>query len=653
MSGLTGLWNLDGRPVDGAIVGSMAATIAHRGGDHFGMFSRGPVGFACQLRRVTPESVAECQPLSDRLGNVLLFDGRIDNRADLLPALAAVGVTSDLPDSELVFAAWCEWGDAFLAKLQGDFALAVFDPRLQTLVLARDPVGCRPLYYWTNRKSFIFASEIKAIVAHPDVRAKPNEDLLADLFLLDQLPYEDDGETCFDGIRAVLPGYRLRVTPARTESEQFWDFDVGAQIRYHVYTDYSEHLRALMIEAVKRRMRSVYPVAVSTSGGLDSSIVLCIADDLRRGGAVNVPLLPVSYTPVDDPTTQENEFIRLLESERGLHVRRLSMGASGDVEYLQNAAWHSEMPHLDGGWCAETPLLAYASVQSARILMTGLWSDQLFFVTGYLVDLFKKLAWRDVARHLAEYTNWFLDVDPAYFRTRFCHELLLNLMPAALRSRLRPFRTSLARPRKQRFMSPELAVRVKRRRPRISHPRYATAHARNIYQAIRAKSHRLQFEADEKMTCRYGIEAVTPFLDRDVIAYLMSIPGDIQNHNGVPRALLRDAMRGILPEAICRRRWREEGTDSPVIERANQDAYLSTKTRLQSCKDLGLCSDARLVDADSLEFIGLEFWSRMFFSDKLNPSQLSPKGAYEDRTGHDEGQRPEAALFPAQTDHSR
>jgi asparagine synthase (glutamine-hydrolysing) len=597
MSGLAGLWNLDGRPADRALVFAVASTIAHRGGDHFGVWSGGAAGFACQLRRVTPESASECQPVVDGGGPVLLFDGRLDNREELLAEVTIDGLPRDAPDSTLVLAAWHEWGDGFLARLQGDFAVALFDPREQQLVLARDPVGCRPLYYWTDRRTLVFASEIKAIVAHPDVRTAPNEDLLADFFLLDRLPFDDEGQTFFQGIHAVRPGHRLRITPGHVHSAQFWDFDPLAQVRYGTYASYAEHLRDLLIQAVRRRMRSTYPVAVATSGGLDSSIVLCIADDLCRSGAVKVSLLPLSYTPEHDPSAEENQFIKLLESSRQLRVDRVPMGRPGEQDQLEHAAWHSEWPRLDDGWCAQRPMLAAANAQGARTLLTGLWSDQFFFVTGYLTDLFVKGAWREIPRHLEEYTRWFVDADAAYFRARFRRELLLNLTPDAIRVWLRPLRTALARPRNASLVSPEQTARVRRRRPSVRRPAAASAHARNTHQAVRAQSRRLQFEADEKLATSCAIEPLTPFLDREVIAYLMSIPGEIQNRDGVPRALLREAMRGIVPEAILGRRWRNESM-----------------------------SRARDTGARSPEAIALEIWSRVFFFDKLrsvSPSALA------------------------------
>ena len=250
MSGLAGAWNLDGAPVDRAILARMAAAVAHRGADYSGIHCSGPAGFASRVHRVTPESVAECQPVTDSAGNVVLFDGRLDNRTDLLATIGRREVIAGAPDSTLVLAAWNEWGEKFLGRLQGDFALALFDARACRLILARDAVGCRPLYYWTDGRRFVFGSEIKAVIAHPDVPAKPNENLLADFFLLERLPYDDGGETFFDGIQAVRPGSCLSVTPDATMSVPFWSFNARAQTRFRTHGDYAQRLRELFVAAV-------------------------------------------------------------------------------------------------------------------------------------------------------------------------------------------------------------------------------------------------------------------------------------------------------------------------------------------------------------------------------------------------------------------
>ena len=242
-----------------------------------------------------------------------------------------------------------------------------------------------------------------------------------------------------------------------------------------------------------------------------------------------------------------------------------------------------------------------------------MWSDQLLFVTGYLTDLAMTLSWRAVARHLEEYARWFPDADRSYFRRRFRRELLFNVTPRRVRDWFRPMHTRLARSRVHWPVSETVAGRVRRRRPRIRHPRYATVHARSIYQTVRSRSHQLQIEGDEKAAYGLGLEHVTPFLDRDVISYLMSIPGEVLNEGGVPRALLRNAMTGIVPAAILQRRWADESDTPAALDRDRRRIQLAARTELKASHELGYFPDIRCADAASRELVGLELWSEAFF----------------------------------------
>ena len=184
----------------------------------------------------------------------------------------------------------------------------------------------------------------------------------------------------------------------------------------------------------------------------------------------------------------------------------------------------------------------------------------------------------------------------------------------------------MTRPREPCLLAADLIVRASRARRLVRRPAAATAHARDIYQVIRSQSHRLQFEADEKLSAGGGIESVTPFLDRDLIAYLMSIPGHVQNRGGVPRALLRDAMRGVVPDPILRRRWRAEGLSAPAFARDRQRGYRCAAVTWDGAQALGLLANGSVASTDSTEYMGLEFWSRAFFSDTLARPQNSSEG---------------------------
>ena len=609
MSGILGIWNRNGAPVSSSVLGAMAERIAHRGGDALECAISGPCALGCHLRRVTPESAFERQPLEDGNGNLLLFDGRLDNRSELIAALEWNGDAATLPDSQLLLMAWRHWGSRFTGKLLGDFALAIFQSREQKLLLARDPVGCRPLFYSIGDDFIAFASEAKALLAHPKIPAEPNLDLVADSILLDSPHFEDDEETFFAGIRRVLPGYRIVVKPDSIRASRFWDFTPSGRIRNKAYSDYVLSLRERLTRAIRRRSRSSYPVATSVSGGINSAVILRVAQQTCKNALPEVGVVPLSYSsPVSSAP-----FIHLLEDEFGIPVAQVEIGSAGEPQYLAEAAWYSEGPFFNDTWCAETPLLARARDEGARVLLTGRWGSHLMCGTAYLTDLWKSLAWRRLLRHLRGYSRWFADRESSDARGGFYRELMLHFAPGVVRSVLQlPFGKSASLNSNRAWATPDLIKRARRSRPPGRHPRWGSAHGRSIYRAVHAKFFRLAVEADEMMAARYGLEHCTPFLDREVISFLMAIPGDLQTREGIPGALMRDAVRGLVPSKI-RKHSKVRDVSAIALREARLAAYRRAQLNGAANSSLTVVSRDLLSPSQRADALALESWLHAYF----------------------------------------
>ena len=587
----------------------MAERIAHRGGDGLECAINGPYALGCHLRRVTPESAFERQPLDDGNGNLLLFDGRLDNRSELIAALEWNGDAATLPDSRLLLMAWRHWGSRFTGKLLGDFAVAVFQSREQKLLLARDPVGCRPLFYSIGRDFIAFASEAKALLAHPRIPTEPNLDLVADSILLDSPHFEDDEDTFFAGIRRVLPGHKLVVRPDSIRTSHFWDFTPSGRIRNKAYSDYVLSLRERLTRAIRRRSRSSYPVAASVSGGINSSLILRVAQQTCKTASPEVGIVPLFYSsPVTSVT-----FVHLLEEEFGIPVAQVEIGSAGEPRYLAEAAWYSESPLFNDTWCAEAPLLARARDEGARVLLTGRWGAHLMSRTAYLADLWKSFEWRRLLRHLRGYSQWAADSEPSDSRVRFYRELVRNLIPGVVSSVLQPLFGKAASLNSNRaWADPELIKRAKRFRRSGKHPRWGSAHGRSIYQAVHAKFFRLAIEADEMMAARYGLEHCTPFLDREVISFLMAIPGDLQTREGIPGALMRDAVRGLVPSKI-RKHSKTRDLSSIALRESRLAAYRHAQLNGAASRSLMPASKDLLLPSQHADALALESWLHAYF----------------------------------------
>jgi asparagine synthase (glutamine-hydrolysing) len=554
MSGIVGIWNVDGRHVAPSLLAVLGGSLSHRGSDAYGQWVEGPAGLACHLLRVTPESLAETQPAIGPSGTVLVFDGRLDNRDELLALREEAPVTAASPDPDLVLAAYERFGDRVVEYLNGEFAFGLFDPKRRLLLLARDAIGIRPLYYTRTQSSLIFASEIKALLAHPDVRSAPNEDMLA-CYLVSSAP-EDPSVTCFKDIVSLLPAHCAVVTPDRLTVRRYWDFVVTEQ-RFSSFHDCAQAFRRHFTEAVKRRLRSAYPVAVSVSGGLDSSSILCCGETLKRVDRMLGPsLVGMSYLSPAGSPSDEKAFLVEIERQYALSIERVPIAAFGLMDDCHSAIWHVEAPFLDSQWNTTQTFYRRAREHGIRVMLTGHWGDQVLFPQAYLVDLFRQLRWRDIARHLRAFEHWMADVSSALFRTRFWLDLVRYHVPARFIPVLRRLRSSglpdwyTARFRRKAY------YHLLHRPVLRSH--LPTIHARSLYQEIRAPYHVHCMEWNNKVAATYGMEVVFPFLDRDLLSFLMSIPGDLQTWQGMPKALLREGLRGILPDAIVSRRWKAD-----------------------------------------------------------------------------------------------
>ena len=563
MSGIVGIWNFDGRPVGNEDIANLSEALSGRAADGQEFWTQGSAGFAYRHLRITQESLAERQPFVAPSETVIVFDGRLDNREELMSSVAGgQRLATTLSDAAVVLAAYDRFGERFAEYLSGDFALAIFDPQIRQLFLARDVIGVRPLYYCNLRNTFLFASEIKAILAHPEVDRRPNDDALADMLMPGEAICRD--LTCFRGIFSLIPGHLGTVAPARRwRVRQYWTFDPSRRIRYKSFPEYAEAFRTVFNQAVRRRIHSAYPTAVSVSGGLDSSAILCAAEKLRQSGfAVPAPT-GISLIYADGTTADEKSLLLEIEQQYRIDIQRLSGTSPGYLIGARQLLWHVEVPRLNCQWNAYQQLLRAAQAGSHRGLLSGLFGDQMLFGRAYLFDLVHGLRWVKVMRDLKQFGLWMTDVRPADFRHQFWADLLRAHLPGRFRPLLRRIRaktepghypTWYSKPFRQRALDRAVGQTGLQ-------GEFASKHAEECYRHAHSKYHLNDLEESRKMCAAYGLEPAYPFMDRDLISFIMAIPGEVVNWQGVPKGLFREAMRGILPEAIRLRRWKADFTE--------------------------------------------------------------------------------------------
>ena len=559
MSGFVGvLAATGGQPEDGVLAAAYES-IAHRGPHGSGSWSSEAAGVVAGVHGITPEAIGEIQPAVDVVGNVAVFDGRIDDRPRLASILGIDAPDPMRPDVEFVLAAFRRFGDGFADHLLGDFATAVYDSRARRWVLARDSIGLKPLYFTeTTAGDFVFASEIKALLSYPGVRSAPNLDMLA-RFVLGAAPERDPWSSMFAGIHAVPPGVVVSVDPRGRRFRTYWDFDVGRTLRLPAYGDYVDAFREHFARAVNRRLRSAHPVGITVSGGLDSSSIFCQALSM---GSTSVR----GFTFQGQAGTEADEIAYVEEIERAfdVDVERIPMRFEDPVPSAMRQVGEFEVPVIDEQDSVVMALYAAVGAAGCRVLISGAWGDQLVADTTYLMDLFDRLAWPETIRHIQSHGRSAPWLGEAHFRRRFLSDLPRWHVPQALVPMLRRLRARRGGLHRDRGWYTD-DFRARALRPSTGTPiggfSRTRASSRYYYGYVRSRSHTQYMEMADKSLAAHGLGAAFPYLDRDLLEFVMGVPGEMVCFEGTSRSIQRDAMLGVLPEAIRQRRSKADFTD--------------------------------------------------------------------------------------------
>src|SRR6185295_3998794 len=337
MSALAGILNFGSgtAPVNEDDLATLGARLDSRGPDGGFDVVSGNLGMCYRAFHTNHESRLEVQPLVSREGHLLTWNGRLDNRDDLIRQL--LPRTSTIADVTIVMAAYLKWEKDCFSHLVGDFCLALWDIRLRVLYLARDAAGARALKYHLDRDRIVWSTETAALLALQNHPWEIDEEYIAGAMSLGPLPEL----TPYKNILSVKPAHVVTVrATGEVRSERFWRLDPSKVIRYNTDEQYQEHALEQFSEAIRCRLRSDRPVFAELSGGLDSSAIVCVADQVIKKREAQTPgLETVSHVFDECATSDERRYIRLVEAQRqipGNHIR--------DEDFRLLAALPNDMP---------------------------------------------------------------------------------------------------------------------------------------------------------------------------------------------------------------------------------------------------------------------------------------------------------------------
>ena len=548
MCGICGILNFDkNSQVNPALIARMSGTLAHRGPDDVGTYMSGPIGLGHRRLSIIDMEGGHQPMKSDGPGplQVIVYNGEIYNYLTLRGELKNLGhIFRTASDTEVLLAAYRQWGQGCVDHLRGMFAFAVWDEARKVLFLARDRIGIKPLYYHAGREAFVFASEIRAIHASSLIHSGLEKATL-DAFL--PLGYTPGPRTLFKGILKLIPGHAMTVdADGRVKTWAYWNFNRVSPTTL-TFDDALERLRELLQESVQMRLMSEVPLGVFLSGGLDSSAITAI---MCRVSGQRVKTFSVGYE--GDDGSSELPFARKIADLFGTEHHEFIMKPYDFLDSIPQMVRMAEEPLVE---MPAIPLYQISKMAKpyATVLLSGEGSDEVF--AGY--SLYQKMFNLDKIGGMAKFFRLIPD----------------GCLPG---DKLKKYADWLSHSVSDRYRgtSCDLTGRIKRS---FYSPGFLKYTQENNYldetflrwfrdvegqpilsQLLYVDSKTwlpddLLLKAD-KMTMAASVELRVPFLDHKIVEFAASLPPEYKINNGEGKFILKKLMEKYLPKEIIYRK---------------------------------------------------------------------------------------------------
>ena len=566
MCGITGLYNLNRKPVSSTLIGKMNHILIHRGPDGDGVWVENHIGLGHRRLSILDLSNHGHQPMMcESKRYIISYNGEVYNFRELRIELESLGHEFySNTDTEVVLKAFAEWGQSSILKFNGMFAFAIWDRQEEKLYLARDRYGIKPLYYAKVNQQLIFASEIKAILQHPDISAE-----LSQQGLEEYLTFQNflGSETLFKNIHMLLPGYILSIQNEKINFWQYWDFNFNEQQILGSQRDYQEELERLFVQAVNRQLVSDVELGAYLSGGMDSAAITAIA-------AKEIPYLKTFTCGFDLSSASglEQDFDERKDAEHMSYLFKTEhyemVLKAGDMERcISQLSYHIEEPRV--GQSYPNFYAAKLASKFGKVVLAGTGGDEIF--AGYPWRYYPQIQHPNQQSFLENYFNYWQRL----FKVDEHSKLFKN--PSNKFSLFEKFTSVFSKLNSD--LSPNDYVN------------------QCLYYEAKTFLHGL-LTIEDKISMAHSLESRVPFLDNDLVDFALRIPiqyklGNtrqvyqalqlkqdiahllIKNKDG--KLIFRDAMKNYLPPSIINKT--KQGFSAP-------DASWFKGESIQYIKDL-------------------------------------------------------------------
>jgi asparagine synthase (glutamine-hydrolysing) len=617
-----------------SLLARMTGIIHHRGPDGSGFYRDAFASLGHRRLSIIDVSAGH-QPMSNEDGALwITYNGEIFNHADLRPALERAGHRYRTRcDTETILHAYEQYGPDSVTRFRGMFAFAIWDKNSRTLFCARDRLGKKPFYYYWDGRLFAFASEIKALLEHPAISPRFEESLLSEYL---NFGYCSSDQTLFSGIRKLMPGHWLRLTPEQLEIRRYWE--IPSPLSYEKRDDRSwiAECRGRLEDAVRTRLMSDVPLGMFLSGGVDSSAIAALMKTMVDGP---VKTFAVGY--------REQEFSELTHARHvaeaiGTEHHEVVIGMDDFFNALPQLVWHEDEPI---SWPSSVSLyfVSRMAAEQVKVVLTGEGSDELFAGYGrYRFYLLNK-RWMDAYRHVPR--SWRDAV-----RSRIAGSSLLS---GNIRRKLQHsvlgrgadleslyldnFYGAFSRAEQRRLLAPG----APHEGTYDSFLHYWNAEpqspllSRMLFADQKTYLVELLMKQDQmSMTC--SLESRVPFLDHLLVEFAAGVPDHMKLRGGVGKYILKRAVEDLLPREIVYRKkmgfptplrqWlMDSRADALIAQLQDRDGLLAPYIDFTYLNGLLERHRSGLEDATDRiwRLLNLQIWGSIFITSKVGvPASL-------------------------------
>lgn len=547
MCGIAGVLHFNDIPADRSVIARMTGAMAHRGPDADGFFIEESIALGHRRLSIIDLSTAANQPFTDRSGRyVMVFNGEMYNYREVRSQITDYSFHTN-GDTEVLIAAYAKWGKDCLALFRGMFAFAVWDREKQELFIARDRMGVKPLYFYSDKDCLLFASEIRSILSTDLVERRLDPSALVDYFSCQSISYP---HTPIQGIKQLEAGTWMAIRNGQIEKGVYWDVtDVQPNINLSDEAGVKKKIHDLLLQAVERRLVSDVPVGAFLSGGIDSSAIVGL---MAEAGNSRPNTFNISF---EEKNFDESKYAEIIAKKFNTNHTRILIKPTLFLEELENALNAMDIPSGDG-------VNSYVVSKSIRakgmtVALSGVGGDELFAgypIFGQYLQLHSRSAFWKIPPFFRRGMSA-LWAGGSFSQGRKGRIQQLLRLPSVSIDQVYPIFRQILSPSLIRQLShlsdhapvitaagSELAARAEHinRLPLLSQV--------SVAEYLGYTQHTLLKDTDQ-MSMAVSLEVREPFFDQDLVEFVLAVP-DRLKRPVYPKSLLVESLKPLLPDEI-------------------------------------------------------------------------------------------------------